>query len=91
MQLALGVSEADAASIRDRVDAFCANQVTLFVDGVGGSAHANKNGWLTSSGSIASWWNSEPIAFTSKNYVVGGAVGLVLGALAMHLSMKKKR
>lgn len=42
---------------------------------------------------MTTWWNSEPIKLTSKNYVLGFVSGAAVGALAMHLSMsmmKKK-
>jgi hypothetical protein len=40
---------------------------------------------------MTTWWSSEPIRFTSKNYVVGAAVGAAVGALAMHLWMNRKK
>jgi hypothetical protein len=38
---------------------------------------------------VTTWWQSEPIRFTSKNYVVGALVGAAAGALGMHLWMKR--
>ncbi len=39
---------------------------------------------------ITAWWGSEPIRLTSKNYVLGVALGAAAGALGMHLWMKKR-
>lgn len=33
---------------------------------------------------VTTWWQSEPIRFTGKNYVVGALLGAVVGAGAMY-------
>jgi len=54
-----------------------------------------RSGWGPSGQVAGTLTVSEPIVLTSKNYLVGAAVGTVLGAalgaIGMHLSMRKKR
>lgn len=38
---------------------------------------------------LTTWWNSEPIKFSSKNYVIGTVVGLVVGAGAVLLYKRR--